>query len=252
MPYSKAHKAQTRARILVEAAHAFREEGIEGVGIPAVMGRAGLTHGGFYAHFPTKDALVAEACATGFADAEERLFQGAAQGEPEDALRAIIIGYLSRKHRDDPATGCMIPALATEIARAPQETRAAFTQALTEYARQLSAYFPSASDTHADAAPANAANAANAAPTNDAHGAHHAHGALDAANAANAANAEIDANPAAQREDDALVLLAGMAGAMLLARAVDDPEVSHRILKAARTFYLQAFDNPTAPTATTS
>ncbi|HUY75357.1 MAG TPA: TetR/AcrR family transcriptional regulator [Ktedonobacterales bacterium] len=238
MPYSKAHKAQTRARILTEAAHAFREEGIEGVGIPAVMERAGLTHGGFYAHFPTKDALVAEACAEGFAEAEERLLRRAAATEPEDAMRAIITGYLSRKHRDDPATGCMIPALATEIARAPQETRAAFTQALTGYARQLSAYFPAASDTHE-----------SVAPTNDANGAHDANGAEYAANAA---DAEIDANLAAQREDDALVLLAGMAGALLLARAVDDPDVSHRILKAARTFYLQAFDKPTAPAATAS
>lgn len=229
MPYSKAHKAQTRARILAEAAHAFRAEGIEGVGIPAVMGRAGLTHGGFYAHFPTKDALVAAACAEGFAEAAERLLRGAAATQPEDALRAIIIGYLSRKHRDDPATGCMIPALAAEIARAPQETRAAFTQALTEYAHQLSAYFP------ADGPQVKrsiASHTTTPAPS----------ATRDTGDSATDVSSSV--NAAAQREDDALVLLAGMAGALLLARAVDDPEVSHRILKASRAFYLQAFDTP--------
>jgi len=225
MPYSKAHKAQTRARIVAEAAHAFREEGIENVGIPAVMGRAGLTHGGFYAHFPTKDALVAAACTEGFAESAERMLLDIAQAYPEDPLRAIILGYLSRRHRDDPANGCMAPAIAAEIARAPMETRAAFTQALTGYARLLSGYLPSSA---ADAAPAN--NASNASATS------HPGDAGDAGDAAE------------QREDDALVLLSGMAGAIALARAVDDPDLSHRILKAARRFYLQAFDTP-APQA---
>ncbi len=212
MPYSKAHKAQTRARILAAAAQTFRAEGIGGVGIPAVMARAGLTHGGFYAHFATKDALVADACATGFADAAERLLTGAAQAEPADALRAVIRGYLSRHHRDNPATGCMIPTLAAEIARDTPATRAAFTQSLTTYAQQLSEYLPVAPR------PAPTANPAAG-----------------------------DANDDAQRMDGALVLLSGMAGALQLARAVDDPDLSHRILKAARAFYLHAFDTPSPP-----
>ncbi len=241
MPYSKAHKAQTRARNLAEAAHAFREEGIDSVGIPALMGRAGLTHGGFYAHFPTKDALVAAACAEGFIEAEERLLRAAAKADPENSLRSIIIGYLSRKHRDDPATGCMIPALSAEIARAPHKTRAAFTRALRVYARQFSAYFPERRSV-TGAAQANTGEVMGAQPDAQAEQSDGAHDAdLPAPG-----DAERDE---AAREDDALVLLSGMAGALLLARAVDDPDYSRRILRAARMFYLQAFADAAASPA---
>ena len=199
MPYSKTHKAQTRAKIVEAATHAFREEGIGGVTIPALMQRAGLTHGGFYAHFESKDDLVAEACATGFVESAERRLRKIARLAPERPAEAIIAKYLSPAHRDTPASGCMLPALTGEIPHAPEAVRDAFTRGLTDYAEQLGAYLP---------------------PTTD--------------------------SAAGQPADAALVLLSGMAGALQLARAVSDPEMSERILTAAHNFYTRAFGEPSA------
>lgn len=200
MPYSKAHKANTRARIVQAAARAFREQGFGGARIPEMMRQAGLTHGGFYAHFESKDALAAEACLASANESIERLVRRAARTSPDDAVRTIIERYLSVRHRDNPASGCMIASLAGEAVHAPEEVRAAFTHGLEDYARQLGAYLPASVD--------------------------EASGTGEAAD---------------HRSDDALVLLSGMAGAVLLARAVSDPGLSEGILDAARAFYLRAF-----------
>lgn len=202
MPYSKEHKARTRERIVRAAARAFRAQGLGGVGIPQVMGQAGLTHGGFYAHFTSKDELAAEACTASAAESIERLVRKAARTSPGDAVRTIIARYLSVPHRDDPASGCMIASLAGEVAHGPAVVRAAFTQGLMDYAAQLGAYLPADAMGNAD-----------------------------------------------QQTDEALVLLAGMAGALQLARAVDDPQVSERILDAARLFYTRTYGEHTVPEA---
>lgn len=194
MPYSKAHKAQTRARIVEAATRAFREEGIGGVAIPALMQRAGLTHGGFYAHFTNKDDLVAAACDAGYAESIARLQRRAARLAHDDVLPSLIKSYLTPAHRDSPASGCTIAALAEDVTHAPQDVREAFTRGLASYAEQLGAYLPIA----------------------------------------------IAATPD-QQTDAALILLGGMAGALLLARAVNDPEMSERILTAARDFYMHTF-----------
>lgn len=200
MPYTKEHKQRTRGRILREAARAFREEGIGGVAIPAVMGRAGLTHGGFYAHFASKDALVASACDEGFAEAGLELLDRVAASAPGDELRQIIRAYLSRAHRDDPSSGCMLPSLTPEVSRASAEVRAGFTKAVLAYAHKLAAYLPASAGQTAE-----------------------------------------------ERETAALTLLAGMAGTLQLARAVDDRALSDRILLAARARYIAEFADAQTP-----
>lgn len=142
MPYTKEHKQRTRERILREAARAFREEGVDGVAIPQVMNRAGLTHGGFYAHFASKDALVTAACGTGFDEVGLELIDRVASVAPGHEVRQIIRAYLSRAHRDDPGSGCMLPSMTAEIARGSPEVRAGFTAALKRYAHKLAGYFP--------------------------------------------------------------------------------------------------------------
>jgi TetR/AcrR family transcriptional repressor of nem operon len=142
MRYPKEHKARTRQKIVETAAREFREKGLEGVGVADLMASAGLTHGGFYAHFGSKEALVAEACTHGVAATIETLDFRARQAPPGEGLRTIVRTYLSRAHRDDAARGCIMPSLAGEIARRGPETRKAFTDQLRAFAaviaRQLS------------------------------------------------------------------------------------------------------------------
>jgi TetR/AcrR family transcriptional regulator, transcriptional repressor for nem operon len=142
MPRSARHKAQTRARIIEAAARAFRERGVGQVGIADIMRDAGLTHGGFYAHFPNKDALVAEAAMRGLDDSRRAFVAAAAAANPDAPLREVIRRYVSRSHRDFPADGCATPALAAEIAREPDEVRTAFTEGLDEFVVALMDYLP--------------------------------------------------------------------------------------------------------------
>jgi TetR/AcrR family transcriptional repressor of nem operon len=144
MPYTKAHKARTRARIVAAAARAFREHGVEGVAIADIMRDAGLTHGGFYAHFPNKDALLGEAAQRGLAETRDEFLAGAVAANPEAPLAEIIRRYVSRGHRDDAAGGCAMPALAGELAREPEEVRHAFTDAFEELASGIAEHCPGA------------------------------------------------------------------------------------------------------------
>jgi TetR/AcrR family transcriptional repressor of nem operon len=144
MARSTAHKTRTHARIVAAAARAFRERGVEPVAIADVMRAAGLTHGGFYAHFASKDALLAEATTRGLADSRREFLTAAAEANPAAPLREIIRRYVSRAHRDDPAAGCALPALAAEVAREPAEVRGAFTAALEDFIGSLMEYVPGA------------------------------------------------------------------------------------------------------------
>lgn len=125
MRYSGDHKAKTRERVLHEAARELRAKGRENVSVARVMERAGLTHGGFYAHFSSKDDLIAEAVGTMFDDARARLV-AAADDEPRRALRAYIDFYLSPAHRDNRERGCPLPALSGDLARADPAARERF------------------------------------------------------------------------------------------------------------------------------
>ena len=186
--YPKEQKAQTREQIVTTASRAFRARGVAAVSIPELMGQLGLTHGGFYAHFDSKDALVAEACA------RPLLNRGAALAEAPpgaETLREVITAYIDPLKRDNPAESCPLPSLSGELARATPDVRHAFTEALRGYLERIAALLP--------------AEVADRAP------------------------------------DQEIALIAGMVGTVLLARVVDDPALSDRILAAGERFALDAF-----------
>ena len=117
MRYDAGRKQRTRERVLTEAARALRSDGPNKLGVAEVMSRAGLTHGGFYAHFASKEQLLAEATDFAF-DAARIMFEAAVEGrEPRAALVCYIDRYLSMQHRDSPDLGCPVPALAGDVAR---------------------------------------------------------------------------------------------------------------------------------------
>jgi AcrR family transcriptional regulator len=118
MRYEKGHKQATRQKIVEVAAAEFRRNGIDGIGVADVMARAGLTHGGFYSHFKSKEELVRAALEE--AASKSRLRKIAAEG---GTLEDIVRWYLRPEHRDAPERGCAIAALATEVGRHSVTTR---------------------------------------------------------------------------------------------------------------------------------
>jgi TetR/AcrR family transcriptional repressor of nem operon len=110
----------------------MRRDGIDSVSVAELMNEAGLTHGGFYRHFESRDDLVTEAIAAALAQGSGRIQAAAKLGGPE-ALAAIIEGYLSRLHRDKPETGCAVAALPTDIARTDLRARAAYSRQVRTY-----------------------------------------------------------------------------------------------------------------------
>jgi TetR/AcrR family transcriptional repressor of nem operon len=127
MGYSKAQKARTHKRIVTIASKRFREKGLAGFGIAELMKEAGLTVGGFYKHFDSRDDLVAEAISSAFGDWQRRA-EAAKSGGPTVSLEKLIDDYLSDAHRKSPGTGCAFSALAPEIARSDKRTRAVTSQ----------------------------------------------------------------------------------------------------------------------------
>src|SRR5246500_339513 len=132
MRYSKEHKQETHARIVKKASVKLREKGAHGIGVADLMKDAGLTHGGFYAHFDSREALVIEAFNYAMDRANERWRKVTAEVPPEKRLATIVDGYLSAVHRDDPGQGCAVPALGAEIARESPKTRKAFAAKLEQ------------------------------------------------------------------------------------------------------------------------
>src|SRR5262245_38997306 len=125
MRYSKEHKDQVRERIVHAASRRFRSRG-SNVAIADLMHDLGLTHGGFYRHFRGKDQLFREALVAGFAQIRARLESAAARAPARLRLEAVIDAYLSLEHCMNPADGCPVAALATEIPRHPRSVRIAF------------------------------------------------------------------------------------------------------------------------------
>ena len=132
MRYSKEHKQETHARIVKKASVRLRERGAHGIGVADLMKEAGLTHGGFYAHFDSREALVIEAFAYAMDSSVEHWRKIAAETPPEKRLSTIIDSYVSTVHRDDPGRGCAVPALGAEIARESAKTRKAFSAKLDQ------------------------------------------------------------------------------------------------------------------------
>jgi len=132
MRYDSDHKQKTRERVLKEAAKAIRAEGPHRIAVAGVMAKAGLTHGGFYAHFESKDDLVAAAIDTMFGEARTRFTRGAAVSgaveSPKDKLISYIDFYLSAGHRDARTTGCPLPALAADLPRLAPASREQYGQ----------------------------------------------------------------------------------------------------------------------------
>ena len=138
MRYSNEHKAETRKRVLKEAAREIRAKGPDGVAVATVMARAGLTHGGFYAHFDSKEALVTEAVGAMFDDARARSATLDQEDDPRLALRGYIDFYLSRAHRDGRDRGCPLPALSGDLARSGAPARDRFGRGVATLTDRLS------------------------------------------------------------------------------------------------------------------
>ena len=182
MRVTRERAAAHREKILGVPGTLFRQHGFDGIGVADIMKRAGLTHGGFYGQFPSKDDLVAEACARvlGNEGWVERL-----TGTPKPSLGALIRAYLSADHRDDPGHGCLMAALGSDVVRQPRAVRRAFTDGFRARIDALLKLVPGRS--------------------------------------------------AAARRGQALATMAGLVGALILSRAVDDPKLSDEILDAAAT-----------------
>jgi TetR/AcrR family transcriptional regulator, transcriptional repressor for nem operon len=145
--HSQSQKLETHQKILSAAAKRFRETGLNGIGVAELMQEVGLTVGGFYKHFASRDALVAEAIAA-MQNGWDRLF---AEAESEsDAVHArstaslfddLVNGYLAVEHRDHPGEGCLFAALAPEIGRSGDEARAAATYKLERLLKKLTGVF---------------------------------------------------------------------------------------------------------------
>lgn len=191
MKRSRQEKEQTHQRIVQNAAQQIRAEGVNGIGIADLMGQAGLTHGGFYAHFRNKDALLEEVCHAGMAETLEKLSQAVAHAPAGEELSALVTCYLSISHRNDPSHGCVMPSLAADFARRPEEVRSAFTEEYEEFLQLVASVLPEGTDE--------------------------------------------------SRYDAAIALVAGMVGALLLARTINDPVLSERILHTNQDLLIQTF-----------
>jgi AcrR family transcriptional regulator len=190
MRYSKDHKQATRHRIIEAAGRRFKEDGIDGAGVAAVMSDAGLTNGAFYAHFASKEDLVANVLADQLR-AQRQSFD--AQLSAQAGLEAFIGAYLSPQHRDQSAEGCPSAALLDEIARRPAATRQAFTDELLTTADDIAA--------------------------------------------------RLDGTDTEAARTDALTILGFMIGALQLARALADRDLSDQLLARSREAALKLLDN---------
>ena len=181
MRVSRAEAAQNRERIVEVAARLFRERGFEGIGVAELMKFAGLTHGGFYGHFASKEDLMAQACARALGGSLDAMHQ-VAERSGENALSAVASAYLSPAHRDGPGEGCALAALGAEAARHGPPVREAFTQGVRSLVDMLTRLLPGKSKR-------------------------------------------------AKRER-AVAIFASMVGAIVLARAVNDDELSEEVLQS--------------------
>ncbi len=176
MRRSREESARTRRSAVDAASQLFRERGIESVSVGDVMSQLGMTGGGFYRHFESKEALAAEACTAAFAGS------GLAQ-EPARSPGTMLRRYLSKAHRDAPAAGCPMPALASDMARQPVAVRRAYTEGVRDAIARIERLAPGA---------------------------------------------------------EARALLASMVGALAIARAVDDEELSAAMLRDTQRFWVRA------------
>lgn len=185
MRYSETHKQETRQKVVKAAAAAVRAKGPDGVGVADIMAEAGLTHGGFYAHFKSKEALVAAAVEEAFGQSRRRFSRMTEDMSSREALSTFVDAYVSAEHRANPQRGCPISTLANDLPRQGALVRAAFDAGVEGLIARLASWLP-------------------------------------------------QPDPV-QRRSLASSLMAEMAGAVSLARAVSDEALATRLLEASRT-----------------
>jgi len=183
MRYDAEHKQKTREKVVRAATKAIRADGPHRIGVAGVMAKAGLTHGGFYAHFDSKDDLIVAAIGQMFEDGRARMQMETQEREPIVALNSYIDFYLSARHRDG-SIGCPIPTLAADLPRLSRTARVRFSAGVSRLRELLAQRLESAG--HANAA------------------------------------------------ESASSMLAELVGALSLARAEADPELSDAILSNSR------------------
>ncbi|MNF49104.1 HTH-type transcriptional regulator AcrR [compost metagenome] len=192
MRYSEDHKAQTHQRIIDEAARLFRRDGVGATGLQPLMKTLGLTHGGFYAHFKSKDELVETALRH---SAEKLTAVTTEMANSDKPLTSLISGYLSSAHRANPGDGCPLPTMSAELGQ-----RGAPSPVTDELIRdRLKAIEAGLSVEHAD--------------------------------------------------EQSVLILSAMVGALLLSRSVSDPELSDRLLKTTRRLLIEQNTDDAAKTA---
>lgn len=144
MRVSREQFAEHREQILKVAAALFREKGFDGIGVADIMKAAGLTHGGFYGHFASKEDLAAQASRTA-GERSAKNWNKVVEDAPEQPLAALVESYLSVRHCDAPSRGCIFAALGADAARQPQAVRTAFAQGLQPLIDILSKVVPGSS-----------------------------------------------------------------------------------------------------------
>jgi len=142
MRYRPEHKAATHQRIVRDASRRVRAGGLNGAAVTVVMRDTGLTHGGFYKHFESKDDLLLESLREGFREIIDTLVHTAEQSPPEEAWKAIVKTYLRPEMCDHPERGCPMTALAPELARAERKMKPQIVAELVNYKSRMVPFMP--------------------------------------------------------------------------------------------------------------
>ena len=142
MRYRPEHKVETHRKIVQDASRRVRAEGLTGAAVSAVMKDAGLTHGGFYKHFGSKDDLLLESLRAGFREIEDALAHAAEQSPSGEAWKAIVKTYLSLDLCEHPDRGCPLAALAPELARADKNMKPQIAAELVDYKSRMLPFMP--------------------------------------------------------------------------------------------------------------
>ena len=142
MRYRPEHKLETRQKIVKDASRRVRAEGLKGAAVSAIMKDAGLTHGGFYKHFGSKDDLLLESLREGFREIEDTLVLAAGQSPPGEAWKAIVRIYLSLELCEHPERGCPLAALSPELARADKRMKPQIVAELVNYKSRMLPFMP--------------------------------------------------------------------------------------------------------------
>ncbi len=142
MRYSDTHKEETRRKVVRAASTAVRARGPQGVSVAEVMAEAGLTHGGFYAHFSSKEALLAAALEEAFGQNSRRFTRMTEGMAPAEALSTFVDSYVSEEHRSHPERGCPIAGLASELPRQGRAVREAYEGGVRRLIQRLAGWLP--------------------------------------------------------------------------------------------------------------